>query len=74
MLVNSSPIHVAPLTSPLKAKLCLILRDPADCCPPGSFVPGILQAKIMEWVAMPSPRRSSGPGDQTHTSCRFFTI
>ena len=32
---------------------CLILCNPMDCSPPGSSVHGILQAKILEWVAMP---------------------
>ena len=31
---------------------CLTLCDPMDCCPPGSSVHGILQAKILEWVAI----------------------
>ena len=35
------------------------LCDPMDCNPPGSSVHGILQARILEWVAMPSFRRSS---------------
>ena len=42
---------------------------------PGSSVHGILQAKILEWVAMPSSRGSSQPRDQTHVSVlagRFF--
>ena len=38
---------------------CLILCNPMDCGPPGSSVHGILQARILEWVAMPSSRRSS---------------
>ena len=33
-----------------------------DCYPPGSSVHGILQARILEWVAMPSSRGSSQPG------------
>ena len=37
--------------------------DPMDCSPPGSSVHGILQARILEWVAMPSSRRSSWPRD-----------
>ena len=41
------------------------LCDPMDCSPPGSSVPGILQARILEWVAMPSSRESSWPRDQT---------
>ena len=39
-----------------------------DCSPPGSSVHGILQARILEWVAMPSFRGSSPPRDRTHVS------
>ena len=42
------------------------LFDPMNCSPPGSSVPGIIQAKILEWVAMSSSRESSWPGDGTH--------
>ena len=48
-----------------------------DCRLPGSSVHGILQARILEWVAMPSSRSSSQPRDQTQVSCiagRFFTV
>ena len=38
---------------------CLILCHPMNCSPPGSTVHGTLQARILEWVAMPSPRVSS---------------
>ena len=61
------------------AQLRLALGSPMDRSPPGSSVPGILQARILEWVAMPSYRGSSRPRDQTHvsySSCianRFFT-
>ena len=41
---------------------CLSLCDPMDCSPPGSSVHGILQARILEWVAMPSSRDLSNPG------------
>ena len=37
------------------------LCNPMDCGPPGSSVHGILQARILEWVAMPSSRGSSQP-------------
>ena len=49
---------------------CVIsaLYDPVDRSPPGSSVHGILQTKILEWVAMPSSRRSSQPRDQTLVS------
>ena len=40
-----------------------------DCSPPGSFVHGILQARILEWVAMASSRGSSRPRDRTQVSC-----
>ena len=52
----------------LVAQSCLTLCDPVDCSPPGSSVHGILQARILEWVAMPSSRGSSRPRDRTHIS------
>ena len=55
---------------------CPTLYNPMDYSPPGSSVHGILQARILEWVAMPSSRRSSQPRDQTQVSHfvgRFFT-
>ena len=36
----------------LVAQLCLTLCNPVDCHPPGSPVPGILQARTLEWVAI----------------------
>ena len=45
--------------------LCLTLCDPVDCSPPGSSVHEILQARVLQWVAMPSSRGSSRPGDRT---------
>ena len=57
-------------------QLCLTPCDPMDCCPPGSSVCGILQARILEGAAMPSSRGSSRPRDRTHISCiagGFFT-
>ena len=56
---------------------CVLLCDHMDCSPPGSSVHGILQARILEWVAMPSSRGSSQPGDRTQFSCiagGFFTV
>ena len=44
---------------------CLTLWDPMDCSLPGPSVHGILQARTLEWVAMPSSRVSSRPSDQT---------
>ena len=43
--------------------------DPVDCSPPGSSVHGISQARILEWIAIFSPRASSPPRDQTCLSC-----
>ena len=48
---------------------CLTLCDPMECRPPGSSVYEILQARILELVAMPSSRGSSQPRDQTQVSC-----
>ena len=50
-----------------------------DCSPPSSSVHEILQARILEWIAMPSSRASSQTRDQTCFSCvscitgSFFT-
>ena len=41
---------------------------PIDCCPPGSSVHGISQARILEWVAISSFKRSSWPRYWTHIS------
>ena len=40
-------------------QLCPTLCDPIDGSPPGSAVPGILQAKILEWLPFPSPMNES---------------
>ena len=45
------------------------LGYPVDCSPPYSFVHGILQARILEWVVISSSRGSSWPRDQTCLSC-----
>ena len=59
------------MVSVLQAQLlqaCLTLCNPIDCSPLGSSVCGILQAGLLEWVAIPSSRGSSQPRDQTHVS------
>ena len=56
---------------------CLILWNHMDCSPVGSSVHGILQARILEWVAIPFSRRSSWARDWTQVSCteaRFSTV
>ena len=50
--------------------------NPVDSNPPGSSVHGILQARILQWVAIPFSRGSSQPRNGTQVSClasRFFT-
>ena len=48
------------------SRVCLC--SPMDCSPPGSSGHGILQARILEWVAMPSCRGSPRPRDGSHIS------
>ena len=55
--------------SKLIAQLCPSLCDPMDCNPPGSSVHGILQARTLEWVAIPFSRGSFCPRDWTQVSC-----
>ena len=38
------------------AQSCPTLSDPMDCSPPGSSVHGIFQARVLEWVPLPSPK------------------
>ena len=63
----------------LIALWCPTLCVPMDCSPPGSSVHGILQARILEWVAISWSRWSSQPRDRTCICCisciagRFFT-
>ena len=55
---------------------CPILCDSMDGSPPGFSVHGILQARILEWVAIPFSRGFSRPKDRTCVSCiagRFYT-
>ena len=68
---------VRSLRKVLIAQLCPTLWDPTDCSPPGSSLLGILQARILEWVAIPFSRVSSQHREQIWVSCiagRFFTI
>ena len=51
------------------AQSCPTLCNPMDCSRPGSSVHGILQTRILEWVAISSSRGSSRPRYQTHISC-----
>ena len=55
---------------------CPTLCDPMDCSLPYSFVRGVFQARILEWIAISFSRGSCWPRNQTWVSCtagRFFT-
>ena len=70
-------VNIALKVKVLVIQLCLTLWDPLDCSPPGSSLYGILQARILEWVATPLSKGSSRPKDQTWVSCvagKFFTV
>ena len=61
----------------LAIQSCLTLCEPVDYSLLGSSVHGILQARILEWVAIPFSRGSSQPRDRTQVSCiagRLLTI
>ena len=51
----------------LVAQSCLTLFNPMDYSPPGSSVHGILQARLLEWVAIPFSRGSSYPGIESQS-------
>ena len=59
-------------------EVCVLTScDPMDCSPPGSCVHGLIQARTLEWVAMPSSRGSSHPRDWSQVSLissRLFTV
>ncbi|CAI9155158.1 unnamed protein product [Rangifer tarandus platyrhynchus] len=61
LYIKSSKVHFKVLVP----QLCLTFCDPLDCCPPGSFVHGILQARILEWVAILFSMGSSRPRSGT---------
>ena len=61
----------------LVTQMCLTLCDPVDCSLSGPSVHGILQAKILEWIAIPFSKESSWSRDQTPISYiagRFFIV
>ena len=61
----------------LVTQLCLTLCDPMDYSSMGSSVHGILQARILEWAAIPFSRGSSPSWNRTWVSCiagRFLTV
>ena len=70
------PEHTPPLlVCVLVIQACLTLWDPMECSPSGSSVHGILQARILEWAAIPFSRGSPDPGMEPATPSlagRFF--
>ena len=66
--------HVEKMRKKKKVKLlvaepCPALCNRLDCGPPGSYIHGILQVTILEWVAISFSRGSSWPRDQTLIPC-----
>ena len=57
----------------MSLQLCLTLCDSMDHILPGSSIHGMLQARILEWVAMAPSRGSSWPRGQTHISLLQFS-
>ena len=54
---------------------CPTLCNSMDCSPPAALSTGILQARILEWVAMPSSRDLPNPGIKPRqVAGRFFTV
>ena len=71
LLIHTTRAWVVALVT----HLCPTLRDLMHYSPLGDSVHGILQARILKWVAIPFSRRSSQPRDQTQFSWisgRFF--
>ena len=72
-------IYIYNMHTCLVSQSCLTLCNSLDCSLPGSSAHGILQARILERVAISFSRESSQPRDQTQISCvsciagRFFT-
>ena len=69
LLADSFPTEPQgkPKVKVLVAQLCPTLCYPVDCSPPGSSVHGILQARILEWVAIPFSRGYSQPRSPAHS-------
>ena len=66
---RATPLLVTACVRAKTLQSCLTLCNPMDRILPGSSVHGILQARILKWVAMPFSRRSSRPRYGTHFSC-----
>ena len=55
------------------AQSCLTLHDPMDCSPPGSSVPGISQARVLEWGAIAFSRSLSSMAQSLFVILAAFT-
>jgi len=69
ILATKKPVVSGALFLLLLLHHVQLFCNPTDCSPPGFSVHGILQARILEWVVMPSSRGSSWPKDRTWVSC-----
>ena len=67
---NNNKIKNCTAAAAKSLQLCPTLCDPIDGSPPGSPVPGILQARTLEWVAIPSPMHESE--SEVAQSCPTF--
>ena len=83
LLWNQNPLEHSPCVCVcvcvcvLVAQSCPTFCDPMDCSPPGFFVHGILQPRVLECVVISFSSGSSQPRDRTwvsHIAGRFFTI
>ena len=57
--LRSTSVNKAMLCYAKSLQLCPTLCDPIDGSPPGLPIPGVLQARTLEWVAIPSPMHES---------------
>ena len=76
-LLTQENIMLVIVVVVLVIQSCPTLWDSTNCSPTGSSVHGILQARILEWVAIPFSRGFSWCRDLTWVSClagRFFTV
>ena len=68
VLMIKGNVHINYGGGGLVAKSCPTLATPMDCTLPGSSVHGILQARILEWVAFPSSGDLLNPGIKPRSS------
>ena len=66
LLIYTQMVLISACMHPRLFQVCATLWDTMDHSLPGSSVHGILQARILEWVSVPSFRGSSRPRDRTH--------